>query len=90
LGRGDAPQFELCTNATARGLITYYVLFVIDLKCRRIEIAGITPTPDRAFIEQVARYPTADSIALKCRRNSEKRLPQEFSDFDQGVQRRFS
>ncbi len=29
---------------TARGLIRYFVLFVIDLKTRRVEIAGISPT----------------------------------------------
>jgi hypothetical protein len=28
------------------GLTRYFVLFVIDLKTRRVEIAGITPGPD--------------------------------------------
>ncbi len=27
---------------TTRGLVTYYVLFVIDLSTRSVEIAGIT------------------------------------------------
>ncbi len=40
---------------TGRGLVTYYVLFVIDLKSRRVEIAGITPFPGEAFMAQVAR-----------------------------------
>jgi len=40
---------------TPRGLVTYYVLFVIDLKSRRVQIAGITPSPGEAFMAQVAR-----------------------------------
>jgi putative transposase len=31
---------------TPRGLITYYTLFVIDLRSRRVHVAGSTPTPD--------------------------------------------
>ena len=31
---------------TSAGLIRYFVLFVIDLKTRRIKIAGIIPQPD--------------------------------------------
>ena len=40
---------------TPLGLKTYYVLFVIDLKSRRVEIAGITRHPTDAFMAQVAR-----------------------------------
>jgi hypothetical protein len=36
-------------------LITYYVLFVLDLKTRRVHIAGMTPHPDSAFMAQTAR-----------------------------------
>jgi len=35
---------------TARGLVTYYVLFVIDLKSRRVHFAGVTPNPDECFM----------------------------------------
>ena len=35
--------------------MTYYMLFVIDLKTRFAEIAGITATPNEAFMAQVAR-----------------------------------
>ena len=38
-----------------RGLVTYYTLFVIDLKTRRVHIAGSTPNPDEAFMAQIAR-----------------------------------
>ena len=38
-----------------RGLVTFYVFFVIELSTRRIEIAGITPGPDEAWMMQVGR-----------------------------------
>lgn len=40
---------------TPLGLTTYYVLFLIDLKTRRAHVAGLTTTPDGAFMAQVAR-----------------------------------
>src|SRR3569833_1447506 len=40
---------------TLRGLVTYYVLFVIDLSTRRVNIAGITDHPDEAFMMQMGR-----------------------------------
>ena len=40
---------------TPRGLTTYYVLFLIDLKTRRTHVAGITTAPDTAFMPQMAR-----------------------------------
>jgi hypothetical protein len=40
---------------TPRGLITYYTLFVIDLRSRGVHVAGSTPTPDAWFIAQAAR-----------------------------------
>ena len=40
---------------TLRGLITYYVLFVMELKTRRVEVAGITPNPDGNFMRPIAR-----------------------------------
>lgn len=38
-----------------RGLATFYVLFVIELETRKIEIAGITPGPDDIWISQIGR-----------------------------------
>ena len=38
-----------------RGLVTYYVFFVIELATRRIEIAGITPGPNDAWMMQIGR-----------------------------------
>jgi putative transposase len=40
---------------TPRGLITYYTLFVIDLRSRRVHGVGSTPTPDAGFLAQAAR-----------------------------------
>ena len=37
------------------GLVRYSVLFVIELSTRRVEIAGIVPDPNGAWIQQIAR-----------------------------------
>ncbi|GJM22518.1 MAG: hypothetical protein DHS20C15_24330 [Planctomycetota bacterium] len=54
-----ATDFFSAEVWTPRGLKTYYVLFLIDLKSRRAHIAGITTSPDGAFMAQVARNLTA-------------------------------
>ncbi len=36
-----------------RGLVTFYVFFVIELATRRIEIAGITPGPSEPWMMQI-------------------------------------
>jgi hypothetical protein len=43
---------------TLKGLITYYVLFFIQLETRRVCLAGITPYPDQPWMEQQARNVT--------------------------------
>jgi transposase InsO family protein len=45
---------------TLRGLVTYYVLFFIHLESRRVEVAGITPHPNEAWMMQIARNVTMD------------------------------
>ena len=45
---------------TLRGLVTYYVLFFLHLESRRVEIAGITPHPNEAWMKQIARNVTMD------------------------------
>jgi transposase InsO family protein len=40
---------------TLSGLVRHFVLFVIDLKSRRVEIAGIVHQPHEAWMKQVAR-----------------------------------
>jgi len=38
-----------------RGLVTYYVLFVIELAKRIVHIVGMTTHPNEAWMVQVAR-----------------------------------
>ena len=45
-----------------RGLVRYFVLFVIDLKTRQIEIAGIVASPTGAWMAQIARNLTAQTL----------------------------
>ena len=40
---------------TLTGLKRYFVFFVIELHTRRVQIAGIHPQPDGAWMEQLAR-----------------------------------
>jgi hypothetical protein len=44
---------------TLRGLVRYVVFFVMKLKTRTVEIAGITCQPDEVWMTQVARNLTA-------------------------------
>src|SRR5919106_1987327 len=43
---------------TWRCLVTYYVLFFIELESRRVWIGGITQHPDACWMQQVARNAT--------------------------------
>ena len=45
---------------TWRGLVTYYVLFFIEVGSRRAWLGGITRHPDSCWMEQVARNATMD------------------------------
>lgn len=50
-----ATDFFTVEVITWRGLVRYMVLFVIDLKTRRIEIAGGIACPDGPWMNQIAR-----------------------------------
>jgi transposase InsO family protein len=50
-----ATDFFSVEVLTRWGLIRYFVLFVIDLETRRVEIAGITRQPDGEWMKQIAR-----------------------------------
>src|SRR6267142_2269809 len=54
-GEIAATDFFTVEGIMWRGLVRYFVLFVIDLKTRRIEIAGIVASPDGAWMRQIAR-----------------------------------
>ena len=50
-----ATDFFSVEVLTPKGLVRYLVLFVIDLKTRRIEIAGIVRQPAGDWMKQIAR-----------------------------------
>ncbi len=50
-----ATDFFSVEVLTRTGLVRYFVLFIIDLKTRRVEIAGIAPQPDGEWMKQIAR-----------------------------------
>lgn len=61
LGDGTGKLLLLTVEVSMLGrLVTYYVLIVIELSTRRVHVAGITPTPDSAFMMQVGRNLTHD------------------------------
>ena len=53
-----AMDFTTVEVWTKGGLVTYYLLFVMELKTRRVCLAGITPSPTEAVMKQVARQLT--------------------------------
>ncbi len=50
-----AADFFTTEVWTARGLVTYYTLFVIHHATRAVHIAGTTMNPDAKFMAQAAR-----------------------------------
>jgi transposase InsO family protein len=54
---GEVAAMDFFTTEvwTAKGLTTFYTLFAVDLKTRRVHIAGSTPFPDESFMAQLAR-----------------------------------
>jgi len=53
-----AADFFTTEVWTLRGLVTYYTLFAIEVRSRRVHIVGSTPGPDEAFMLQIARQLT--------------------------------
>jgi putative transposase len=53
-----ATDFFTVEVATWHGLVTYSVLVVIELATRHVHVAGITPHPSAAFMQQCARQLT--------------------------------
>jgi len=52
----SASDFFSVEVWTPRGLITYYVLFVISISDRVVHIAGITNRPDELWMLQIGRH----------------------------------
>ncbi len=56
-----AGDFFTVEAVTDMGLVTFYVLFFMHLDTRQVHIAGITQSPDAAWMQQIARNLTSDS-----------------------------
>jgi len=54
-----AVDFTTIEVWSSRGLVTCYVLFVMELATRRVDFAGVTPSPDHSWMKQIARNLTA-------------------------------
>jgi putative transposase len=52
LGAIDFTTIEVWTTG---GLVTFYLLFVMELATRRVNFAGCTPNPDGPWMQQIAR-----------------------------------
>jgi Integrase core domain len=50
-----AADFFTTEVWTVRGLVTYYTVFVLELRSRRVHVVGSTPHPDEAFMLQLVR-----------------------------------
>jgi putative transposase len=58
LGERLAADFFTTEVWTARGLVTYYTAFVIELHTRRVHVLGSTPYPGEEFVIQTMRHLT--------------------------------
>jgi len=50
-----AIDFTTIEVWTRGGLVTYYLLFVMEVATRRVHFAGCTPNPDGLWMKQIAR-----------------------------------
>ena len=55
-----ACDFFTAEVFTATGLITFYVLFFIQIGSRKVHIAGVTPHPNESWMKHIARHLTMD------------------------------
>jgi len=81
-----ATDFFTVEVWTPRGLLTYYVLFVMQLKTRSIRIAGVTTSPNGAYMKQVARNLTdvSDGFLVNSRyliMDRDTKYTEDFRDF---------
>ena len=54
-----ATDFTTVEVWTRRGLVTFYILVVMRLSTRRVEIAGVTPNPDARRVKKLSLTPKA-------------------------------
>jgi transposase InsO family protein len=81
-----ATDFFTVEVWTPRGLVTYYVLFIIHLSTRSVHIAGVTTAPNGSYMKQVARNLTDvdDGFLLNSRyliMDRDTKYTEEFRDY---------
>jgi putative transposase len=54
-----AVDFTTVEVWSKKGLVTFYLLFVMELATRRVHFAGVTPAPDDRWMKQIARNLTS-------------------------------
>jgi putative transposase len=59
-----ATDFFTAEVWTKNGLVTYYVLFFMQVATRRVHIAGVTPYPNENWMTQVARNVTMTDLGF--------------------------
>jgi putative transposase len=59
-----ATDFFTAEVWTSRGLITYYVLFVMRVAQRRVQVVGITSAPGGLWMDQIARSLTLADVGF--------------------------
>ena len=59
-----ATDFFTAEVWTSRGLITYYVLFVMRVAQRRVQVVGITSATDGLWMDQIARSLTLAEVGF--------------------------
>ena len=59
-----AADFFTTEVWTARGLVTYYVAFLLGVQSRRIQVIGCTPYPNEPFVIQCLRQATGETGLL--------------------------
>jgi putative transposase len=61
-----AIDFTTVEVWTTKGLVTFYLLFVMELTTRRVHCAGITTNPNEVWMKQIARNLTAADDSFLC------------------------
>jgi transposase InsO family protein len=70
-----AADFFTAEVWTLRGLVTYYVLFFIELAHCKVHLAGLTPHPHQEWMKQIARNVTMEAFRRRLESAGVRSLP---------------